>query len=194
MKRQKIAILAAALTLLLTAAEGTLAQTGPEVPWWIIAGGGNEGGGGGGAVIVNDTLGQPVVGRADGGTVALDAGYRQQLFAPAAVADVHASIVTGGSQRYLRLDWTDVTHDTGGHTLAGVTYDVYRAQDAPYFTPETPPVSTDLADPNWTDPETAVLTDPAHSTYYLVVVVHNSLVATPSNHVGVFVFRFVPGS
>lgn len=193
MQRQTMTGLAAALVLLLAATGGAAAQGGPEIPWSVIGGGGADHvEGGGGVVIVNDTLGQSVVGRADGGSVNLDAGYRQQLFAPAAITDVSASVVTEAGIRYLRLDWTAVTFDAGGHTIAGVTYDVYRAQDDPYFEPVSAWV-TSLADPNWTDPDTTVLTVPAHSTYYVVVAVYNGLSSGPSNRTGAFVFALTPG-
>ena len=197
MKRQTIAVLAAGLALLLGAAGGALAQTEPEVPWWVIAGGGSEGGGSGGAVIVNDTLGQPVSGPSTGGggggvSISLDAGYRQQLFGPAAAADLQASVISGSVGRNLQLDWSDVTLDAAGHAIAGVTYNVYRAQDAPYFAPG-PASATGLTGATWTDPDTTVLTSAAHSTYYVVVAVYNGLKAAPSNRVGAFVFALVPG-
>ena len=50
-----------------------LAQTGAALNRWVVAGGGAPSSGG--AVAMNDTLGQPVTGLAQGGTVSLQAGY-----------------------------------------------------------------------------------------------------------------------
>ena len=60
------------------AGHGALAQdSGPAVDWWVVAGGGASSNGSGGDVVLQDTLGQPIVGPSsgDGGQVALSAGY-----------------------------------------------------------------------------------------------------------------------
>jgi hypothetical protein len=188
MKRQAIAALALGLALLLTAAGGVSAQE-PTVPWWVIAGGGGPASGGDGTL--NDTVGQAFIGGSTGEGVALDAGYWQQLYGPAAVTGLQLSITT---EPRLKLDWTAVSHDASGHTIAGVTYNVYRALDAPYFTPGGTPYSpVPLPGLTFTDPDAAVLTDPAHSTYYVVEAVYNGLLSAPSNRVGAFVFSLVKG-
>ncbi len=190
MKQQTIAALLAGLALLISAVGAASAQD-PTVPWWVIAGGGGPSGGAGESILLNDTLGQPIIGSSGGGAVDLDAGYWQQRYGPAAVTDLQASVATGP---LLQLDWTVVTADTVGHTIAGVTYNVYRGQDTPYFTPgDTPYNPAPLADPTFTDTEATVLTSAAHSTYYVVVAVYNGLASAPSGHVGAFVFTLAPG-
>jgi hypothetical protein len=60
------------------AGHGALAQgSGPVVEWWVVAGGGTSSDGTGGEVVLQDTLGQPVVGPSSGagGHVALSTGY-----------------------------------------------------------------------------------------------------------------------
>lgn len=100
--------------------------------------------------------------------------------------------VAASNPRQLKLDWTAVALNAGGDTAMGITYNVYRAQDAPYFVPGEASV-TDLTDPTWTDPDTAVLTSPLHSTYYVVQAVHDGLGGAPSNAVGAFVFGLAAG-
>ncbi len=194
MKRQVIAALTVGLVLLL-AAEAAVSAGGPDIPWWVIAGGGDSANGG--TVTLSDTLGQPIIGTAAGstagGTVELDAGYWQRLYGPAAVTALHASVVVD-TQRKVRLEWTKVGSDTVGHTIAGVTYDVYREADAPYFTPGLASVyREDWPDATLTDPDAAVLTATGHGMYYVVVAVYNGLPSTPSDHTGAFVFALTPG-
>ncbi len=163
------------------------AQGGPGVEWSVIAGGG--GASSSGAVMLNDTLGQPIVGPSpSGGGTALDAGYWQQAFAPARIADLRASKATG----LLKLDWSAVTLDTGGHAIAGVTYNVYHAADAPYFTPGAV-YATGLTSPTFTDPDAGVIGNMAQDTYYVVRAVYNGLLAGPSNRAGAFAFGLMPG-
>lgn len=55
-----------------------LAQgSGPAIDWWVLAGGGAPATGEEGRVVLNDTLGQPIVGPSSsaGGQIALNAGY-----------------------------------------------------------------------------------------------------------------------
>lgn len=66
------------LALALLAGHGVLAQgSRPAVDWWVVAGGGASANGSGGDVMLQDTLGQPIVGPSSsaGGQVALSAGY-----------------------------------------------------------------------------------------------------------------------
>jgi hypothetical protein len=75
-----VVILLAGLLLAVAflAGRGALAQSsGPAVDWWVIAGGGASSNGSGGDVVLQDTLGQPMVGPSSGaeGQVALSAGY-----------------------------------------------------------------------------------------------------------------------
>jgi hypothetical protein len=60
------------------AGHGALAQgSGFAVEWWVVAGGGAFSRGSGGEVVLQDTLGQPIVGPSsgNGGQVTLGAGY-----------------------------------------------------------------------------------------------------------------------
>lgn len=190
MKRQTIVALLVGLALLISAV-GVASAQDPTVPWWVIAGGGAPSGGAGDSILLNDTLGQPIVGPSGGGAVDLDAGYWQQRYGPAAVTGLQASVAAGP---LLRLDWDEVTLDTVGHTISGVTYNVYRDQDAPYFAPgDTPCNPAPLADLTFTDPDATVLTSAAHGTYYVVVALHGGLAAAPSDRVGAFVFMLAPG-
>ncbi len=73
----RLGLIAALVLGALAAARGplgrALAQAGVEVNWWVFAGGGAPSTGD--TVTLNDTLGQPVIGLAQGDTVALQAGY-----------------------------------------------------------------------------------------------------------------------
>jgi hypothetical protein len=73
MNKQKwMALLAAILVVLMTASI-VLADVLPSIDWWVISGGGAPVAGG--DVILNSSLGQPVIGHSEGGDVALEAGY-----------------------------------------------------------------------------------------------------------------------
>jgi len=66
------------LAVALLAGHGALAQgSGPVVDWWVVAGSGDSFDGTDGDVVLQDTLGQPIVGPSSGagGQVALSAGY-----------------------------------------------------------------------------------------------------------------------
>ena len=73
----RLGLMAALVLGALAAARGplgrALAQAGAALNRWVVAGGGAPSTGG--AVTMNDTLGQPVTGLAQGGTVSLQAGY-----------------------------------------------------------------------------------------------------------------------
>jgi hypothetical protein len=72
--RMTISILLFLGTALALTALTALARGGTgAVSWWVIAGGGGPADGD--DVSINDTLGQPVVGRSAGGNVFLTAGY-----------------------------------------------------------------------------------------------------------------------
>lgn len=191
MKRTISAVLLAVLLLAVFGGSRARAQSDPEVPWWIIAGGGGPASDAGAPILLNDTLGQPVIGPASGDAVGLDAGYWQQLYGPAAVDDLTASVVTAPNR--LKLDWTDVTRDSVGHTIAGVTYNVYRAFDQPYFTPGAACNTEPLEDPTFTDSDTTVLTTAGRGTYYVVVAFYNGLAAASSDRAGAVVFALAPG-
>ena len=160
---------------------------GPEVTWWVIGGGGGAASGGG--ITLDDTLGQPVIGPAGGGSVTTNAGYWQAPAAPAAVPGLRGSRVSGRVQ----LDWTAVTSDVYRAPLGDVVYRVYRAVEVPYFTPGAPPYAEGLAGTTYTDTDPGVIGNTAHSTYYVVTAVSGGLEAAPSNRVGVMAYRLVPG-
>jgi hypothetical protein len=106
-------------------------------------------------------------------------------YPPAAIADLAASITPA---RKLGLEWAAVTHDTRGNAIAGVTYNVYRGQDDPYFAAGAP-YAASLAAPSFTDPAPDVVGNAARGTYYFVSGVHNGLVGAPSKRVAAFAFR-----
>lgn len=58
---------------------------------------------------------------------------------PLAIADLAAS--RSGSD--LVLDWSSVTQDIKGQAITGVTYNIYRAANDPYFIPGSTPFTQD---------------------------------------------------
>ena len=195
-KVRKISLLFALLTLLAAplaaqtawAAPAANAAAGPEVNWWVLAGGG--GAASGGNVTLDDSLGQPVIGPAGAAGIAVNAGFWQAPNAPAAVPGLRGSRVSG----HVQLDWTAVTADIYGQPLAEVIYRVYRGVDAPYFVPGGPPYAEVTVGTTYTDPDTSVVGNTAHSTYYVVTAVSGGLESPPSNRAGVMVYRLVPGN
>jgi hypothetical protein len=163
------------------------AQSTPAVDWWVIAGGGGPSSNG--SLSLNDTLGQPVIGSASGGNVTLVDGYWPGAgqAAPLGVTNLRAS----RADLLLQLDWDAVTQNEYGETITGVTYDVYRAADQPYFTPVTAHHSGITL---LTDTDSGVLGDVAHSYYYVVRAFKDGLASATSNRVGVFSFPLTPGS
>ena len=118
--------------------------------------------------------------------------FARPLVAPAAITDLEAS----KDDSKVKLDWTEVELDTFDQSITDPTYNVYHAQDAPYFLPAAADAAytPGLTGPTLTDQDTAVLTNSAHSTYYVVETVYQGLRSGPSNRVGVFVFGVAPGS
>ncbi len=157
-----------------------LAQGGPSLDWWVIAGGGAPASGGN--VTLSDTLGQPVIGTASGGTIGLTAGYWHGCTAAAAVAP--AVSVTRNDEDVV-LTWDP--------DPANVRYQVWVSTN-PYFDPDhpggVPPVVT--ADTTYTD--TGAAADPAH--HFYVVRGLNACGAASGNSVrkGEFTFGLVPGT
>jgi len=118
-KRYAIA-LAAALLAGLVLVSVALAQGGAAINWQVIAGGGGRATGG--AVVLYDTLGQPVIGPANGGNVALKAGYWYGT-GPATAVTLHSFTATPQGHAIV-LTWeTALEADVLG-------FHVYRA-DAP---------------------------------------------------------------
>lgn len=118
--------------LALLGASAVRAGDGPVIDWWVLGGGG--GAGVSGAVVVNDTLGQPVVGEAGASGLVLAAGYWYGAPQPLAVdlAAFGAEAVPGG----VRLTWmTESEQDVRG-------FRIYRAAaggDMTLLTPEELP-------------------------------------------------------
>jgi hypothetical protein len=118
MNKRTIRILLAILGIL-GLAGAALAQGGtPAIDWWVLAGGGAPASGG--TIVLNDTLGQPIVGSSSGGDVALGAGYWYGSSNPTAV----------------ELAWFAATARDGAVVLAWETaseidllgFHVYRAE------------------------------------------------------------------
>lgn len=74
MDKRKIAVLMVVLLCCLRGLVPVLmAAEGAAIDWWVVGGGGGPAADG--AVVLNDTLGQPVIGPGSGGSVSLGAGY-----------------------------------------------------------------------------------------------------------------------
>jgi hypothetical protein len=175
--RKLLSFATVALVVLLIGAGMALAQgSGPAVEWWVVAGGGAPSSGGN--VTLNDTLGQPVVGDASGGSVTLHAGY-WPCNTPAAVGDVVAA----------KLNSTDVRLTWSG---TGV-FDVWRGT-SPYFTPGD--AGSERIGAGMTSPFTAagVLGDPATNYTFLVLAQNACGSSDPSNRTAEFDFSLTPGS
>jgi len=111
--------------------------------------------------------------------------------APAAVPGLHSCTVSG----LVRLDWTAVTVDIHGRALTDVTYHIYRAVDAPYFTPGGLPYAEVAAGTTYTDTDPSVIGNTAHATYYLVTAESGGLESAPAAvRAGAWAFPLVPGS
>jgi hypothetical protein len=85
MNKRRMLILAAALLGGLALATGALAQGTASVVWWVVAGGGGGESGEAGKVVVNSTLGQPIIGPSSDKSVELGAGYWYGAQGPTAV-------------------------------------------------------------------------------------------------------------
>jgi hypothetical protein len=89
MKRRLVLLLLGALFLGSMAgprgpAGQAVAQGGAEVDWWVVASGGGPSSGG--VVMMSGTLGQPVIGLAQGGAVSLGAGFWYAELGPTSVS------------------------------------------------------------------------------------------------------------
>ncbi len=185
------ACLLAALAVLAAGGRSIHAQSGGgyDLTWWTADGGGGMVSGG--AAALHGTGGQPELGPAlTGGGFALIGGFWPGGPAsPLAVADLRAANDGG----FLRLDWTAVTADVEGNSISGVTYNVYRAADAPYFSAGAP-YASGISGATYADPDPNVIGNTAHSTYYLIRAVHSGLTSADSNRVGCFAFGLTPGT
>lgn len=180
MKRRLRTILTA-LALLLLVVSGVSAQgSGPAVDWWAIAGGGAPSTATG--VTLNDTLGQPVVGPASGGTAGLTDGYWSAcVAAAAAVPDLGAARDDGD----VVLAWDA--------DPANSQYQVWLATDA-YLDPDNPGGVTPIvtADTTYTDDGAA---DSLENHFYVLRGLNACGAASAnSERKGEFTFELTPGS
>jgi hypothetical protein len=192
MKRQRIVL----LNVLLLLVTGTvLAQSGGDydLEWQVIAGSGEQFVSGGdyqiGFTLAQDT--PPLI--SSGGDYQIVQGYWAGGGAsapPKAIADLTGSNTGSNCQ----LDWTPVTRDIYENTVSGVTYNIYRGANAPYFTPGGAPYDT-ASSPPYMDPDSSVIGDPNSSHYYVVTAVDRSGQESGiSNRAGAFAFPVVPGT
>jgi hypothetical protein len=124
MNKRRVLILAAVLLAGLVLATGALAQETASIAWWVVAGGGGEASDA--EVMVNSTLGQPIIGPASGDSISLGAGYWYGTEGPTAVT--LASFTAAPQEGDILIAWeTAIEIDTVGFNL-------YRAQspDGPY--------------------------------------------------------------
>jgi hypothetical protein len=84
MNKRRMPILAAVLLVGLALVTGALAQGTASVDWWVVASGGGESSYAN-EVVVNSTLGQPIIGPSSDKSVALGAGYWYGAQDPTAV-------------------------------------------------------------------------------------------------------------
>lgn len=182
--------LPAALLLALLVTGTALAQSSmpDDLSWWTLDGGGALSTGG--DYALSGTIGQPDAGGTlSGGVYSIDGGFwLADRASPLAVVDLRGS-EDGG---LLRLDWSPVTVDTAGDSIAGVSYSVYRSAGQPYFTAGSA-YKSELAEPKFQDPDPTVIDNIEASHYYLVRAVHGASLSADSNRVGVFAFGLTPG-
>jgi hypothetical protein len=191
MKRKLLLPLSVGLLLV---AASVLAQSGGDydVHWQVIGSAGDQFVSGGdyqlGFTLAQDT--PPLI--SSGGDYQIVQGYWAAANASAPPKPI-SDLVASSTGSNCRLDWTAVTKDIFEHTISGVTYNIYRAVNTPYFIPSTAPYDT-TSSPFYTDPDASVLNDTVNSHFYVVTGVdasgHESGV---SNRVGVFTFPVVSG-
>lgn len=183
--------LPAALLLALLLTGTALAQTSEpyDLSWWTLDGGGalSEGGN----YALSGAIGQPDAGGPlSGDAYEVTGGFwLADRASPLAVVDLRGS-EDGG---LLRLDWSPVTLDTAGDSIAGVSYSVYRSASQPYFTADLA-YKSELTEPKFQDPDPTVIDNLAAPHYYLVRAIHGVSISADSNRVGVFAFGLTPGA
>ncbi len=167
-----------------------LAQSGGsyDLSWWSVDGGGDESSGG--DFALSGSAGQADAGALTGGDFELTGGFWHGPITgrPQAITDLEAS--KDGDK--CLLTWSAIPQDVNGETIGGVTYNVYRALNDPYFTPATP-YAQGVTDAAYLDPDASVLSDSSSNASYIVRAVSAGLEAEDSNRVGTFVFDLVPG-
>jgi hypothetical protein len=133
MNKRRVLILAAllgglvlVLSLVGGLATGVLAQGTASVDWWVVAGGGGESSEAG-KVVVNSTLGQPIIGPSGEKPIALGAGYWYGADGPPTAVTL-ASFTATPVDGHILIKWeTAMEIDTVGFNL-------YRSEspDGPY--------------------------------------------------------------
>lgn len=161
-----------------------LGQSGdPAIDWWVISGGGGPSSGTG--VMLNDTLGQPVIGPSGDGSIALSAGYWVACVAAAAVMPVVTVAVADTNPADVVLTWDA--------DPANAQYQVW-VTTGPYFDPDHPGGVAPEVIPGLTYTDPGAATDPVN--HFYVVRGLNACGAASVNSVrtGEFTFGLTPGS
>jgi hypothetical protein len=100
----------------LVLATGVLAQGTASVDWWVVAGGGGESSEAG-KVVMNSTLGQPIIGPSSDKAVALGAGYWYGADGPPTAVTL-ASFTATPVDGHILIEWeTAMEIDTVGFNL-----------------------------------------------------------------------------
>ncbi len=166
--------------LLLVATAVTVAQSGGgfDLSWSTIDGGSRTSSGGG--FVLNGTIGQADAGGPiSGGSFALNGGFWQPSCAvPQAVANESIQPASGSVQ----LSWAS----------GAATFNIYRAANDPYFTPETA-YATSSGSP-WLDPDGAVMSNINANYSYLIRANNDCGESVNSQRLGEFDFALVAGS
>jgi hypothetical protein len=115
-KRRLVLLLVGAL--ILGGLGRAVAQGGAEANWWVVASGGGRSMSG--MVTINDSLGQPVIDLAQGGTVTLGAGYWYPGMGPTSVSLVSFDAVPQGTA--IRVTWETALETNN------VGFNLYRAE------------------------------------------------------------------
>jgi hypothetical protein len=170
----------AVATLLLIGLGVTLAQGGgPTVDWWVIAGGGAPSSGGN--VTLNDTLGQPFVGAAGGGSVSLRDGYWPRCVAAPAVAPVVAIARSGADAA---LTWESLIPNT--------QYQIWVSTN-PYFDPDNPGGVTPVITASTTYTDTGAAASLVNHCYVVRGLNACAAASTNSGRTGEFTFGLTAG-
>jgi hypothetical protein len=153
----------------------TLAQSGGpyDLSWSTV-----DGGGGtfstGGSYILGGSIGQADAGSLSGGSYAVSGGFWLCM-----AAEVTAAAIAGGGSD-ITLTWS----------AGEPTANIYRAQDAPYFTPGA--VYAGGVSSGWTD--TGAAGNPALNYTYIIRARGGCGESADSQRLGEFDFTLVPGS
>jgi hypothetical protein len=150
MKRKYIIFLAAVLSLLI--AGGALANGTTTIDWWVL-GGGVGTVDYGGELIVDATLGQPVIGDSSADGVSLGAGYWYGSDSTTAVRLAYFGAKPSGSD--ILISWRMATH------VEVLGFDLYRREAGGYgleklnpsLIPAQDPGGAEGADYDWFDTE-----------------------------------------